>query len=103
MMKARRKSPGLFVFISRELLFLGELVLNLGNGVANGGDGAGLLIGDLDSEHALELHEKLHGVEGIGSKVICKIRSLGNFGLFYSEFVNDYRLDLFYNFLFSHD
>ena len=62
--------------ISYALLILGKLFSYLCNGVTNGGDAGGFLIGNLDTEHALEFHKKLYGVQRICTEVIGTTPSL---------------------------
>ena len=46
--------------------------------ILDGGDAAGFLIGNLDSEYFFKLHKKLDGIKRIRTKVICEICGFGN-------------------------
>jgi hypothetical protein len=84
-------------------LFGTEFLFYLGDSVGDSSDIAGLLIGNLDSENALEFHKELDGVERIGTQIVGEIGGLGHFGLFDTQFVNDDVFDLLYDFFVSHD
>lgn len=46
------------------------MLLDVVDGVANGSDLLSVLVGDLDIECLLELHDQLNGIERIGTQVV---------------------------------
>ena len=80
-----------------------NLFCDFGDSVTDGGDTAGLLIGNLDTEHTLEFHEKFYGVQRVGTEVVSEASGLSYSAFFYTELVNDNILDLLYDFFLCHN
>ena len=87
---------------SSEISILGaclcsELFGDLVDSVLDGCDGAGLFIGNLDSEYFLKFHEELDSVERICTEVVGEVGGLRHFGRLYAELVDDDALYLTYD------
>jgi hypothetical protein len=50
------------------------VVLDVLDGVADGDDLLGVLVGDLDVEVLLQGHDELDGIEGVGAQVLDELR-----------------------------
>src|SRR4249919_3968362 len=62
------------------------------DGLSDGGDALGILVGDLDPELILELHDQLDEIERIGVEILLERRRLDDVGLLDAELLHQNHL-----------
>src|SRR5438093_911182 len=65
------------------------VLFDVGDGVSDGDDLLGILVGNLETELLLERHHQLDGVEGIGPEVLDELGVRGHLVLFDAELLAD--------------
>src|SRR6266498_5155685 len=78
--------PGLSTRVTRPRLLV---LFDVGDGVPDGDDLLGILVGNLEIELLLERHHQLDGVEGIGPEVLDELGVRGDLVLFDPELLAD--------------
>ena len=78
---------------ARLLLFL---AFDVGDGIADGADLLGVLVGDFQFEGFFEGHDEFHDVQGVGAKVIDERCLVVNLALVHTQLLYDDLLDLLF-------
>src|ERR1700680_3064594 len=87
-------SPG---GIQRGLLLGLSVFIDIGDGVLDGGDFLGVLVRNLDAKTLFKSHDELHGVEGVGTKVVHEGRGGSDFGFIDPQLLDNDLLDAFFD------